>query len=201
MTRLVEAYRAPSGAGQVGAVLYPVGAAIGAPFERSAMNPLRRALLAGVIANNPYMAIAEEHQDATAGHAAATAENAILWGHPLGDGNSYVLETGVLVRTTSYNRADESEPLPPVAAPVELPSSLFGGFDEEVASATHAVITSEGLAGRRLDEAWRADTSATDAGGVVDGAPVRAAQRVPDDLWTHEGHHHLNHVRDLRESE
>jgi hypothetical protein len=134
-------------------VIFPADAAIGAPFDRSDLEPLRRALLAGVVANNPYMALDEEAQDANAGHALSTAENAILWAHPLTDGNSYVLETGVLARTTSYNRADADEPLPPIAPPVELPSNLFGGFDEEVSQATHAVITSGGLSGRRLRRA------------------------------------------------
>jgi hypothetical protein len=145
--RLVEAYESPFGSG---AVLFPAHATVGAPFDRSALAPLRRALLAGVVANNPYMAVDQDDQDANAGHAVSTAENAILWGHPLTDGNSYVLETGVLARTMAYHRADPDKPLPPIAPPVELPSNLFAGFDEEVSHATHSVITSGGLSGRRL---------------------------------------------------
>lgn len=265
VTRLVEAYGSPFGSG---AVIFPADAAIGAPFDRADLEPLRRALLAGVVANNPYMAVDEDAQDANAGNAVSTAENAILWGHPLTDGNSYVLDTGVLARTTSYNRAEPDEPLPPIAPPVELPSNLFGGFDEELSHATHGVITSGGLSGRRLlraldwyliaysnAEAVTLDvriSAARSAVEVLTGAGdgskkiVRALGRllgdettptetrmsaiwtkhraqvpvqltrdewwmarlcelrnaivhgdeVPDELWTHEGHHHINHAHD-----
>ena len=151
---------------------------------------------------------------------------------------------------------------------MELPTNLFGGFDNEVADATHAVITSTDVAGRRLRRAldWyliafsnaAAVTmdvrvgAARSAVEVMTGAGdrsrkiVRALGRllgdettpteprrsavwtkrgepvpvqltrdewwmarlcelrnvivhgdvVPDDLWTHAGHHHINHAHD-----
>jgi hypothetical protein len=150
--RLVEAYTLPhSDADRLGAVLYPAGGSIGSEFERGTLEPLRRALLAGAIAMNPFMTADED--DPNAGHAVATAENAIVWGHPLGDGDSYVIDTGILARVRAYHSAEPSEPLPPIAPPVELPSNLFGSFDQEVADATYRVITSDGIASRRLRRA------------------------------------------------
>lgn len=269
VTRLVEAYTVPSGGlSALGAVLYPAGGAIGSPFEPKALDPLRRALLAGVVANNPYMAVEEDEQDPNAGYAVGTTENAALWGHPLTDGDSYVIDTGVLASTRAYHRAEPDEPLPLIPAPIELPSSMFGNFDHEVADAAHSVITSAGLAGRRLRRAldWyliafsnaeavtldvrigaarsavEVLTGAGDAskkivrafGRLLDdeGAPTytrksviwtRRGEQVPvqltrhewwmarlcelrntivhgdevsEGLWTHEGHHHLNHAHD-----
>jgi hypothetical protein len=252
----------------MGAVLYPVGGAIGSRFEPSALDPLRRALLAGVIANNPYMAVEEDEEDPNAGYAVGTTENATLWGHPLTDGDSYVTDTGVLARTRAYHRAEPDEPLPLISPPIELPSSMFGNFDHEVADAAHNVIASGGLAGRRLRRAldWYliafsnaeavtldvrigATRSAVEVlTGAGDGSkkivrafgrllddedsptetrrsaiwtrqgepvPVRLSHNewwmarlcelrntivhgdeVPEGLWTHEGHHHLNHAHD-----
>jgi hypothetical protein len=267
--RLADAYKLPSGGGRhVGAALYPSGAGIGSGFERSALGPLRRALLAGAIASNPYMATDEDDGDPNAGHAVATTENATLWAHPITDGDSYVIETGVLTRTLAYHRADPDEPLPPVAPPVELPSNLFGRFDQEIADATYAVITAGDVAGRRLHRAldwYRVAYSNAEAlsldvrigatrsavevlTGAGDGSKkiVRALGRllgdettpretrtsviwtkggeqvpveltrdewwmarlcelrntivhgdeVPDELWIHEGHHHINHAHD-----
>jgi hypothetical protein len=266
-TRLVEAYTIPRGGGQVlGAVLYPGGASIGSEFDHAALQPLRRALLAGVIASNPFMAVDDDEPNA--GHSVATAENAIIWGHPLGDGDSYVIETGVLARTMAYHRAEPDERLPPVAPPVELPSNLFSSFDNEVADATYRVIASEGVTSRRLRraldwyliaysnaEAVTPDVrigAARSAIEVMSGAgdrsrkivralgrllgdettptetrrspiwakhgeqvPVQLSddewwmtrlcelrnaivhgEEVPDQLWTHEGHHHIDHAHD-----
>jgi hypothetical protein len=269
VTRLVDAYTVPSGGLSVmGALLYPAAGAIGSHFEPSALGPLRRALLAGVIANNPYMAVKEDEQDPNAGYAVGTTENAALWGHPLTDGDSYVIDTGVLASTRAYHSAEPDEPLPLIPAPIELPSSMFGNFDHEVADATHNVITSEGLASRRLRRAldWyliafsnaeavtldvrvgaarsavEVLTGAGDGskkivrafGRLLDdeGAPTETRKsviwtrggeqvpvqltshewwmarlcelrnaivhgdEVPDELWTHDGHHHLNHAHD-----
>jgi hypothetical protein len=86
---LVEAYRVSSNAGgAMGAVAAPLGGQVGTPFERAAMRQLGCALLAGVLAGNPLMAVPEEEQDPNAGFAVASAENALLYGHPLGEGTS-----------------------------------------------------------------------------------------------------------------
>ena len=77
---LVEAYRVSSNAGgAMGAVAAPLGGQLGTPFERAAMRQLGCALLAGVLAGNPLMAVPEEEQDPNAGFAVASAENALLY--------------------------------------------------------------------------------------------------------------------------
>src|SRR4051812_46512682 len=49
VARLIEAYRVPGtgGGGALGAVIFPEGAGVGEPFERSDMHPLGHALVAG----------------------------------------------------------------------------------------------------------------------------------------------------------
>lgn len=147
-TRLVEAYKVSA---RLGAVAFPTATGIGGPFSRSALRPLGHALLAGVISGNPKMAVPEEDVDPNAGFAVATAENARLFGHPLADdGDSFVTEKGVLVRTTAGHLGRSNKPLPPVPAPVELPRPLFVSFDHELAEATFAVLNAEGEGASRL---------------------------------------------------
>lgn len=154
VSRLVDAYKIPSGGGQVvGVVVHPDDGKIGSRFEHAAMEPLKRALLAGAIANNPFMAISDEEQDPNAGHGVATAENAQVWGHPVDGANSYAIEVGVLTRTLSFNSAPPDESLPPIAPPRELPSNLFASFDLEVAEATLALLAAGTPESRRLHRA------------------------------------------------
>lgn len=262
--RLVDAYAVSSGGGRVvGALAYPLGANIGDEIDRSKMEPLRRAVLAGAIANNPRMALEDEDQDPNAGYSGATAENALLWGHPVTDGNSYVLQLGVLYQVLAYTSAPAEEPLPPIAPPRELPESLFVSFDAAIADATYRTVTSGSEAGRRLFRAldWylvafsnaesvtldvrigaaRSAIESMTGAGDQTKAVVRAFGRLLDEtgaateqreirpwkgpvaltanewwmarlsdlrnaivhgdeiageLWTHEGHHHLNFVHD-----
>jgi hypothetical protein len=154
VSRLIDTYRLPSGAGSIlGVVAFPHGAHVGAPFERSTMRTLGHALLAGVVVSNPSMAVSEDDQEPNAGFAIATAENALLYGHPLGVGDSYAVETGVLARVTSVRHAPGDEPLPKVEPPVELPRTLFGSFDEEFAHAAHEALATPEVAARRLRRA------------------------------------------------
>jgi hypothetical protein len=140
--RLAEAYRMDDTTMPLGALVAPTGGKVGDAIDRSAMDDLRRALVAGCIANNPTLTTPEEKQDnPNAGHAIGTAENGSLWGHPIDGGVSYAIETGFLARTTRFMTAMPPEPLPKVPAPIEVPTSLFGTFDEELASATHAALT------------------------------------------------------------
>jgi hypothetical protein len=152
--RLVEAYRVSSGGGPaMGVVALPEGSQVGASFERTAMRRLGLALLAGVVAGNPPMAVPEEDQEPNAGWAVATAENAILYGHPLTEGDSYAIETGVLARITAIRHAPNDDRLPSIAPPVELPRPLFFAFDEELAGAAHAVLCNGPAPARRLQRA------------------------------------------------
>lgn len=151
--RLVEAYGVEAAGGARGAVAVPKGGRAGDPVDRGLMTRLGHALLAGSVADNPLMTLPEDQQSLNAGHAGATAENAIIYGHPLGAGESYVIETGVLFRVTSYRRAADAEPLPEIEPPVELPRPIFGNFDEEVADAAHDLLSAGNVQARRFHRA------------------------------------------------
>ena len=177
---LIEAYRPTTGIGKaLGAVLVPSGGYVGAPFDRAATGVLRHALLAGAVANNPTMALPEDEQVPNAGHAAMTSENALLYGHPLGTGSSYVIGSGVIVHTTNLHYAGDGEPLPKVAPPIELPPVLFASVDTEMAAAAYAVLNAGDASARRLFRAldwYRVALSNADAiSGDVRVAAVRSA--------------------------
>jgi hypothetical protein len=87
VTRLVEAYQVGTGS-QIGALVHPTSEQVGAEIDRDVIGSLVHALLAGVLANNPRMTAPEEEQDLSAGHAVATSENALVYGHPVTDGDS-----------------------------------------------------------------------------------------------------------------
>jgi hypothetical protein len=83
----------------------------------------------------------------------ATAENAVVFGHPLGDGDgdSYVIETGTLARVVSMRHASPGEPLPKIPPPNELRVPMLGGsFDDELADATFGILERADHSGRRL---------------------------------------------------
>lgn len=143
--RLIEAYSRDDG---MGAVVFPDGAEVGAGFEMPAFTRLGLALLAGLVGANPPMAVEDEGPNA--GWSVATSENVRLYGHPLGDGNSYALQVGMLARVLSGHGALEDEPLPKVDPPVELPTPRLGSFDVELADATYAVLGTEDVAARQL---------------------------------------------------
>lgn len=158
LREMVEAvigiYRLPSSGGAVlGGIAHPIGQQVGARFDRALMPRLQAALLAGAIANNPRMTCAPEDQDANAGHAGATSENALLYGHPLGAANSYAVEIGSLYRVIDARFAGDGESLTPVTPPIELPRPLFCSFDDEVASAAYALMDAGDDFARRLQRA------------------------------------------------
>jgi hypothetical protein len=151
VSRLIDAYKLPSGAGVVlGAVACPRGKGVGASFADSDMSLLGRALLLGVVAENPPMAVSEEDELPNGGEHIATSENAVLYGHPIGDGNSYSVRNGALVQVTDIRYSPGDELLPKIAPPVELPKPLFGGFDAEAADATYAALNADNADARRL---------------------------------------------------
>jgi hypothetical protein len=154
ISRLIEAYSLPKGGGSVlGAVAFPHDAYVGAPFELSTLRTLRHALLVGAVASNPLMAVSDDEQEPNAGWAVATAENALLYGHPIGQGDSYAVQTGVLAQVTSFRHAPNDEPLPKIAPPVELHRPLFCAFDGELAHAAHAALSTGDTVARRLHRA------------------------------------------------
>lgn len=136
VTRLVAAYQLPTIGGKtLGVVIVPEGELIGAPFDRSLMPQLGRALLAGVIACNPTMVSGEDDdENPNAGWGVATSENSLLYGHPLIDSDSYAIEVGVLARLNAIRHAPEGEAFPKIEPPVELPRPLFSQFDNELAT-------------------------------------------------------------------
>jgi hypothetical protein len=151
--RLIEAYRVESGRAALGAVVVPKDGRAGDPFDRALMTRLGHALLAGSVADNPLMALPEDEQSANAGHAGATSENALVYGHPLGGGESYVIQTGVLFRVMSYRHAEDGEPLPKIEPPVELPRPIFGKFDGEIADAAYSLLSAGDVQARRFHRA------------------------------------------------
>lgn len=147
---LVDAYRVDGGPTPVGAVVYPADGQIGTSFDRSEIKRLHKALLVGVIANNPKMAASEDDQPDNAGHMAMTAENALLYGHPTSETRSYVIESGAIVREISLRTARDGEDLPKVAPPVGLSVPLLANFDEEMAEAVFEVLGRDDIDARRL---------------------------------------------------
>ena len=148
---LVEAYRLPSGGGGTfGAVAFPASEDIGAPFLSADMARLSRALVAGSLADNPPMVVSEDEQTPNAGDMAATSENALLYGHPLSTGSSYVIETGFIVKTQRFRAAVAGRPLPKVEPPIELTQPMFGVFDVELAAASYSLMEASDTTARRL---------------------------------------------------
>jgi hypothetical protein len=174
--RLVEAYQIDDAIG-LGAIAYPATAHVGAEFDHSAIRPLARALLAGSVADNPPMCVAEDDAPANAGHMVATAENALVWGHPLQEGDSYAIESGTLAKTLDLRYAPGDEPLPKIAPPDVLPKPIFGHFDAELADATHRLLSRGDTLARRLTRAldWYA-VALSNAEAVTPDVRVGAAR-------------------------
>jgi hypothetical protein len=146
--RLMAAYGRDDG---MGAVVCPVGKQVGAEFAMRDFMRLRAALLAGTVGGNPEMVRTED--GGLGAWSLTTAENALLVGHPIGDGSGYALRIGVLVRVLSGRGALEDEPLPPIEAPIELPTPLTTSFDVELAEAVFDILGADGDRARRLERA------------------------------------------------
>jgi hypothetical protein len=148
VARLIAAYGRDDG---MGAVVHLDGRQVGANFEMRDFTRLCAALLAGTVGGNPEMA---STQDGGLGAwSFTTAENALLVGHPLGDGSGYALQMGVLVRVLSGRGALEDEPLPPIEPPLELPTPLISSFDDELAAAIYDTLGAGDDRARRLERA------------------------------------------------
>jgi hypothetical protein len=83
--RLVDAYRVRDELG-LGPLVVPRGGQVGADFSREDMRRVGRALLAWVLGANPDLRSAED--GSLDGWSIATSENAVLYGHPITDGDS-----------------------------------------------------------------------------------------------------------------
>ena len=150
--RLIDAYEVDDDIGTLGAVVEP-STGVGSEVERGALGLLGKGLLAGILNGNPRLLDAED-ESPNAGWAMATAENAIVFGHPLGDGDSYVIETGTLARVTSMRHGSPDEPLPKITPPNELRVPTLGwSFDDEFADATFGILQRPDRSGRRLGRA------------------------------------------------
>ncbi len=73
-----------------------------------------------------------------------------MYGHPITDGDSHAVQTGVLIRVLSVSHVESDEPLPKISHPVELPKPMISRYDTEMASATLEALQREDARGRRL---------------------------------------------------
>jgi hypothetical protein len=148
--RLRTAYKLKEGITPFGAVVVPVDGRIGDERPRELLRPFHRAVSCALIDSNASFL---DDDNPNAGHKMATAENAVVYGHPLHGGNSYVTSTGALVQSWDYRSAEPGRRLPSVAPPHELPKPLFASFDHEYASGLYTALTGEDITARRLDRA------------------------------------------------
>lgn len=146
--RLIAAYGRDDG---MGAVVHLDGRQVGAEFEMRDFTRLRAALLAGTVGGNPEMANTED--GGLGAWSSTTAENALLVGHPIGDGSGYALRTGVLVRVLSGRGPLEDESLPAIEPPIELLTPHISSFDGELAEAIYDALGADDDRARRLERA------------------------------------------------
>jgi hypothetical protein len=146
--RLIAAYGRDDG---MGAVVHLDGRQVGAEFEMRDFARLRAALLAGTVGGNPEMASTQD--GGLDAWSLTTSENALLVGHPIGDGSGYALQIGVLVRVLSGRGGLDGEPLPPIEPPIELPTPLVSSFDVELAEAVYDALGVDDDRARRLERA------------------------------------------------
>jgi hypothetical protein len=146
--RLIAAYCRDDG---MGAIVHLNGKQVGAEFEMRDFVRLRAALLAGTAGGNPEMTSTED--GGLDAWSLTTAENALLVGHPIGDGSGYALRIGILVRVLSGRGTLGDEPLPPIEPPIELPTPLISSFDTELAEVVYDILGAGDDSARRLERA------------------------------------------------
>jgi len=150
--KLVTAYQLKErGPWRFGAVIVPKSGRVGDEVPRELLPPLRRALAAALIDSNPSYLVDEEEQP-NAGHAVATADNGIVFGHPISGGHHYVFDEGGMLQTLDVRSAPAGKRLPPVLPPPGLPKPILGrSLDEEYAAALYDTLISGSDDARRLD--------------------------------------------------
>jgi hypothetical protein len=150
--RLVTAYKQGNSLTRLGAVIVPREGRVGDEVPRVLLTPLRRARATALIDLNPSFLDSDDERSPNAGHAMASADNGLVYAHPLTGGESYVIAEGVLVRHLSLHHVPRGRRLPPIPPPPGLPKPMLGaGLDEEYASALFAVMTADKPTARRLD--------------------------------------------------
>ncbi len=159
---LADLYDIPGSIGRPGAVARPREGRVGDNFEREAMRTLSRAVLVALLAGNPSPLLPEEERSGNEGHMMATSDNAIGYGHPIGEDGYIAVEYGLMATTLvgglNVHRTEQR-----IAAPVELHVPLLGrSLDGYYANAVYLVLATGTLQARRvgraidwLDLAWR----------------------------------------------
>jgi hypothetical protein len=159
--QLFDFYEAPRDAGApLGVVVRRARGKVGNRVRPSSLPSLRRAVLAALLDANP--------KDPDAGHGVASADNAVLYGHPIAPDGSIAATYGELV-TTWVGGLRLGTDHSAIHPPIELPTPLLGrDLDERYADAVLRVIKGDSEDARRisaaldwLDLAWRNSTSIT----------------------------------------
>jgi hypothetical protein len=148
--RLRTAYRLTSTGGTpFGALVVPRDGRIGDERPRELLRPLHRALVGALLDGNP--SFLDSDPSPNAGHHRATSENAVVYGHPLHGGSSYVISTGAMVQSLNLNHAPPGRRLPRVSPPNEMPTPIFAKLDEEYAAALYDALVRDDMTARRID--------------------------------------------------
>lgn len=163
---LVELYELPEDLGQFGALAKPAGGLVGDEFERQAMRALGRALVVALLAGNPSLLTPEEERSGNEGHMMLTSDNAIGYGHPLGEDGYVAVEEGAIA-TVLRGGLNVFRPGAKISTPIEVRAPMLSReLDGELADAVHQVLTAETADARRLgraidwlDLAWRNTSS------------------------------------------
>jgi hypothetical protein len=141
--RLQTAYRIKEG--QIGAVVIPTEGRVGDDQPRELIRPFGHAILGAALDGNP--ALSDD-----SGEQIVTAENAAVYGHPLGE-EGYVITVGALVRQLQAHYAEPGRRLPRIEPPRELFTPWQYHLDTEYAAALYELIAADGRRGRQLDQA------------------------------------------------
>jgi hypothetical protein len=153
---LLELYQRSRLQPEFGCFLRRARPLVGARFRYGDLGPLRRALLVALLDRRPPL------EELGAGHGAWTSDNAVIYGHRIGDEGYVSAEYGSMSRmvTLGLRVGDANSAISP---PIEMPFPMLGRDpDHEYLGALFAVLTSATDARRRLlrtidwfDLAWR----------------------------------------------
>ena len=157
--------------GPLGAFACAADGRVGDAVDGDAVRHLGQTLLAGVLEVSPSPL--DETEDPNAGWQASSAENALVYGHPLASGASYLFSTGAIVRKNNivYAPPGTSPQIPP---PTDPPTPIMAAdLDAEYAAAVLDVLERGDEHSRRVSPAleWVAlgtsNTTALRADGRV----------------------------------
>jgi hypothetical protein len=164
---LIGAYRIEQST--LGAVVVKRDRPIGEDIVPEDVWPLHRALLLGVLESNPDRPDDPGHEpeDLNAGHKMATAESALVYGHPVRGDGTFATQTGFMAPSLAVHGRVRPGDQVRIAPPGELPAPILAkDLDSEYASAALAVMTKDDETGRRvgraadwLDMSWQNTTT------------------------------------------